>query len=523
MNAGKWWTLTLVSIGTFMLLLDVTVVNVALPDIQRDLDAGFDELAWVVDAYALSLAATILVSGSLADRLGHRRVFVFGLGVFSASSLAAGVATDPTSLNVFRGVQGIGGAAMLATSLALIAAAYSGRDRRIAIGVWGAVTGASVAIGPLVGGALTDGLSWEWVFFVNVPVGIGAAALALTRVPESAGLVREGPTDWGGLVTMAGSMTLLVLALFQGNDEGWGSSTIVSMFVGSALLLAAFVAIERRASRPLLDLELFRKPTTSAASVAVFAVAAAAFAMLLFITLWLQGVLLLDPFEAGLTLLPITIPSFFVAGAAGRALGTVPLRVLLGTGLLLTGAGLLWMRALETGSEWTAILGGGIVVGIGIGLINPTVAGAAIGTVRAAKSGMASGLNSTFRLVGVATGIAALGAVFEARVASRFAELSPASPPEAGEAVAAGGIVPALENAPEPVRQASVAAAERAFVDGFDEILLIAAIVAFAGALVAAALARDGDLLPEEEQLEAGTAPAQAGAGEAGAPAPAAR
>src|SRR4051794_38315799 len=241
----KWWTLGVVSVATFMLLLDITVVNTALPAIQKDLGGSFTDLQWVIDAYALSLAALVLTAGSLADRLGRRRVFAFGLIVFSVASLLCGLAPDPTALNLARALQGIGGAIMFAVSLALIAQEFpAGRERGVAMGIYGGSIGVAVAVGPLVGGAITDGLGWEWIFFLNVPIGVAALAITQLRLRESRDPDADR-IDWGGLVTFSSSLFLLVLALLRGNDEGWGSPLIVGLLAGAAVLMGAFVAVER--------------------------------------------------------------------------------------------------------------------------------------------------------------------------------------------------------------------------------------------------------------------------------------
>src|SRR3954464_8932057 len=222
-DSRKWWPLGAVAIGIFMLLLDITVVNVALPAIRNDLDASFSDLQWVIDAYALTLAALLLVSGSFADLIGRRRVFVLGLILFSAASFACGLAQSPLWLIISRGVQGIGGAMLFATSLALIAQAFQGRDRGTAFGIWGATIGAAVAIGPLVGGALTDGIGLEFIFFVNVPIGIAAVFITLAKVDESSDPHPSG-IDWLGAITFTAGLFMLVLALIRGNDEGWDST-----------------------------------------------------------------------------------------------------------------------------------------------------------------------------------------------------------------------------------------------------------------------------------------------------------
>src|SRR3954468_12871766 len=256
-NPNRWWTLGCVAIGTFMLLLDVTIVNVALPAIQKDLHADFTDLQWVIDAYALTLASLLLVSGSVADIVGRRRIFVLGLSLFSAASLACGLATTPTFLTIARAVQGIGGAMLFATSLALLAHAFQGKERATAFGVWGATIGGAVAIGPLAGGLLTDSLGWEWIFFVNVPIGIVASFVTVAKVDESKD---PSPTkvDWLGAATFSAALFMLVFALIRGNEEGWGSTTIVVLFVETALTLIAFLAIELRAGQRMLDLPLFR-------------------------------------------------------------------------------------------------------------------------------------------------------------------------------------------------------------------------------------------------------------------------
>ena len=279
--ARKWWTLIAVSVATFMLLLDITVVNVALPQIRDDLGGSFSDLQWVVDAYALTLAALVLTAGSLADRLGRRRLFVWGLGIFSAASLLCGLAPDPTFLNIARALQGIGGAVMFAVSLALLAQEFpAGRERANAMGIYGATIGVAVAIGPLVGGALTDGLGWQSIFYLNVPIGLTAIGVTFARLRESRD-PNATRVDWPGVATFSAALFMLVLALVRGNDEGWGSTQIVALLAGSAVLLAAFVAIERRVREPMLPLGLFKRPAFTGVQLGAFAISASAFALFL--------------------------------------------------------------------------------------------------------------------------------------------------------------------------------------------------------------------------------------------------
>src|SRR6476469_625367 len=417
----KWWTLIAVSTATFMLLLDITVVNVALPSIRKDLGASFTDLQWVVDAYALTLAALVLTAGSLADRLGRRRVFIVGLGIFSAASLLCALSPDATFLNLARAVQGVGGAIMFALSLALIAQEFpAGRERGMAMGMYGATIGVAVAIGPLVGGALTDSLGWQSIFYLNVPIGLAAIAITALRVRESRDPNATG-VDWLGVVTFSVALFLLVLALVRGNDEGWGSTTIVASFVGAALLLAAFVGVEARVREPMLPLQLFRRPAFTGVQLAAFAVSSSIFALFLYLSLYLQNYLGFSPFDAGLRYLPTTIVSFIAAPIAGLLLSRVQARMLLSFSLGAVGVGLLLMGGLDVGSDWTALLGGFLVVGAGVGLINPVIADVAVSVVPKEQSGMAAGINDTFRQVGVAVGIAVWGAIFVGEGASKVA------------------------------------------------------------------------------------------------------
>ncbi|MBA3262311.1 MAG: MFS transporter, partial [Thermoleophilaceae bacterium] len=429
--ALKWWTLLAVCLATFMLLVDVTVVNVALPAIRSDLGATFTDMQWVVDAYALGLATLLLASGSLGDLLGRRRIFAVGIAIFVAASLVCGLAGSPTMLNVARAVQGVGGAMMFATALALIAQEFPPNERGTAIGLWGATTGFAVAVGPVVGGVLTEHLGWEWIFFVNVPVGLITIAMTLLRVPEG-----ERDTtariDWAGLVTFSGALLCLVLALIRGNDEGWQSTPILGLLAASALLLAAFVAIELRREGPMLDLHLFRIPAFTGAQITAFVLHASMFSMFLYLVLYIQNILAYSPLEAGLRFLPVSLLSFLVAPVAGKLVERLPVRAFLGAGLVLVGAGLLLMSGIDPDDDWTTLLPGFIVAGIGIGCTNPPLATAAIGVVEPHRSGAASGINSTFRQVGIATGIAGLGALFQARVTDKLTDALVSAPLPSG-------------------------------------------------------------------------------------------
>jgi len=496
----KWWTLVLISIATFMLLLDITVVNVALPDIQRDLNASLSSLQWVVDAYSLTLAAFLLTAGSLGDRLGRRRVFTLGFAVFTGASFLCGIAGDPTLLNLARGLQGVGGAAMFATSLALIGQEFHGKDRATAFGVWGGTIGGAIAIGPLLGGLITEHLGWEWIFFVNVP--IGAVAIALTEMRLS-NVAAQDPEriDLPGLIAFSLGLFLLIFGLIRGNPEGWGSPAIVASLGGAVAMLLAFVAIEARGAHPMLDLALFRKPAFNGVSAVAFGLSAGMFAMYLYLTIYLQGVQGFSPLEAGLHFLPMTLLSFVASPIAGSLSHRIPIRVLLGVGLTLVGIGLLLMHGLTADSPVSDLLLGFLVAGVGIGTANPGIGQAAIGVVPPEKAGMGSGVNTSFRQIGIATGIASLGAVFQGQVSAKLAEQLPNAPHGLAEIVSSGGSV-AAARVVGPGQRAEVAhAAKVAFVSGFNEILLIGSILSFVVAAAGFLLVRSRDFVQSAEAV----------------------
>jgi EmrB/QacA subfamily drug resistance transporter len=513
----RWWTLIAVSVATFMLLLDITVVNVALPAIREDLGASFTDLQWVVDAYALTLASLVLTAGSLADRLGRRRLFAVGLGIFSVASLLCALAPDPTTLNLARALQGVGGAAMFAVSLALIAQEFpAGRERGRAMGLYGATIGVAVAIGPIVGGALTDSLGWESIFYLNVPIGLAALAVTYLKLRESRD-PNATRVDCAGVATFSGALFLLVLALLRANAEGWGSTVIVSRFAGAAALLGAFVAVERRVAEPMLPLGLFKRRTFTGVQLAAFTLSGSMFALFLYLTLYLQNYLGHSPFEAGLRYLPITVISFLVAPIAGALLSRVQARLLLSVGLAGVGAGLLLMGGIHPGSEWTTLLGGFLVGGAAIGLLNPVIADVAVSVVPREQSGMASGINDTFRQVGIAVGIAAWGAIFLSRGADKAGELtagiaaaSGARPRELVEAASSGALDQALVAVPPQARETLSDAARAGFLTGLNDVLTFAALLAFIGAALAIWLVREREIERQPPETDVVSEPAPA-------------
>ena len=505
----KWWTLLAVSVGTFMLLLDITVVNTALPSIEKDLSASFTDVQWVIDAYTLSLAALVLTAGSLADRLGRRAVFAVGLGIFSAASLAAGLAPDATFLNISRAIQGIGGAAMFAVSLALVAQEFAaGRERATAMGIYGATIGVAVAVGPLVGGAITSGLGWRWVFFLNVPIGVVATVVTFAKLRES-----RNPSatriDWLGLVTFSTALVMLVLGLLRGNDDGWGSPVIVGLFAGAAAMLTAFAAIEQRVAEPMLPLGLFRRRAFTGVQLAAAAVSASLFALFLYLTLYLQNYLGYSPLQAGLRYLPITLVPFLVAPLAVALMARVHARVLMAGSLAAIGGGLLLMSGLTPSDGWTALLPGFILAGIGVGLLNPVIADVAVSVVEKERSGMAAGINDTFRQVAIAVGVAAWGAIFLGRGADKIAALTAGTSASSGghpreliEAASGGQLQAALRSVPHGARALVAEATRQGFLSGLNTILVIGAVLAFAGAGLALWLVREHEIEREHARAD---------------------
>jgi EmrB/QacA subfamily drug resistance transporter len=443
-SRGQWLTLAVVSAATAMLLLDVTVVNVALPAIRDDLDASFAELQWVVDAYALTLAATLLTAGAIADRAGRRAVFAAGLVAFTACSALCAAASSGFLLDLARAAQGVGAAAMFAASLALLAQEFQGERRGFALGVWGAITGAALAIGPLVGGLLVDGLGWRWVFLVNLPLGAVLAILTVRSLPESRDPSPRG-LDVPGLASFGAACFLGTFGLIRGNEDGWTSAPVLGSLAAAAILLAAFVVIERRSAAPMLAPALFRIPSFTGTAVVAFAQSVALYPLFLFLAVYLQQGLGYSATGTGLRLLPLTLVLFLVAPVSGRLTGRIPLRIPLVTGLVLIAVGLLLMRGLTELSGWTHLLPGFVVGGLAIGIISPALAAAMVGVLPGEQVGLASGINNTFRQLGIAAGIAVLGAVFTHH--------------------ADGGLA--------------------GLVDGLDAVFLVAAAIAAAGAAIA--------------------------------------
>jgi EmrB/QacA subfamily drug resistance transporter len=414
MTSCQRQTVVVTCLATAMLMLDIAVVNVAIPNIGRDLHSGLTGLQWVVDAYTVILAACVLTAGSLADRLGRRRMLRIGLVVFTVASVVCATATNITTLDVARGVQGLGAAAMFATSLAILGEAFPQRKaRNAAFAAYGATIGAAFAVGPLLGGLLTAWVGWRSIFFVNVPLGL-VCLLGSVRLRESSD-PKPRRIDWLGQALLIGGLFLLVLGLLRGNVIGWSSPAIIVELVAAIVLLVSFVIVEHQHREPMLPLGMFRAPSFAGAQVAAFTMSASFFAMFMYLILYLQEILHLSPIRAGLALMPCTIVVFVVSGVSSQLVDRISHRTMISGGLGLAAIGLAAMTIAGTHSSWTALLIGEIVVGVGTGLFNPALSNVALSVVSDSESGLAAGVNDTFRQMGIAVGIAALGALIPAR------------------------------------------------------------------------------------------------------------
>ena len=499
----KWWTLAAVCLGIFMLLLDITIVNVALPEIQASLQASFSDLQWVIDAYALTLAALLLTAGSLADLYGRRRLYLIGLVVFTAASALCGTAGSPLMLELSRALQGVGGAVMFSVSLALLANAFRGKDRGVAFGIWGALAGIAVAIGPLIGGALVSSASWRWIFFVNLPVGIIALAITWWKVAESRD-ERAAPPDWLGFVVFSGALACLVYALIESGRVGFGATSVIVNFIAAGVLFVAFLIIEARSTHPMFDLGLFRLPTFVGGDVAAFGLSAGIFSVMLYLVLYLQDILGYSALETGLRMLLVSGGILAASGIAGRLSAKAPIRALIGPGLVLVGVGLLLMRGLTTTSTWTHLIPGLIAAGLGVGMVNPPLASTAVGVVQPRRAGTASGINSTFRQVGIATGIALLGTLFTNRLSSAVQALTAGTPfaahsADISTALRNGAPGPLFAAIPAQQRGLLVDVVRGSFTTALNEILLVAAIISFIAGILSFALIRSKDFVSPTE------------------------
>jgi EmrB/QacA subfamily drug resistance transporter len=407
----KWWTLAAVAFGLFMIMLDNTVVNVALPSIRADLGMSVSQLEWVVNGYFLTFAVLMLTGGKLADLLGRRLIFIVGLAIFTASSLACGLADSSTTLITARVVQGAGAALMNPATLSIITATFPPRQRGMAIGIWAGVSAMALAIGPLVGGLLTEKISWGWIFFINVPIGVLAIVVARLVIKESKDTSLDQRLDLPGLLTSGVGLFALTYALIESNNYGWTSTRILSLFAVAAGAVVVFVALELRQRAPMLDLSLFRNSTFAGANGVMLLVALAMFGIFFFVSLYMQNVLGYSPIKAGATFLPMTILVVLVSPAAGKFADRIGSRWLMGAGMVLVGASLLVYSRLDVDSGFWDILPGLILGGFGMSMAMTPTTAAAMGSVAIDKAGVGSAVLNSMRQIGGSLGIAVMGAI----------------------------------------------------------------------------------------------------------------
>ena len=418
----KWWTLAAVALGLFMIMLDNTVVNVALPSMQESLDLEISQLEWIVTGYALTFGALMLTGGKIADLFGRRRTFVAGLGIFTLSSLACGLADGAAMLIWARVVQGVGSALMNPATLSIIAVTFPPQERGRAIGVWVGVSALALAIGPLVGGVLSEHASWQWIFFINLPIGAIAIAAAFAFIDESRDTSREQRADVPGLVTSGLGLFALTYGLIEANHFGWGSTRIVGAFAVAFVALTAFLALERHQRLPMLDLALFHDRMFAGANTVMLLSALAMFGVFFYVSLYMQQVLGYSPVKAGAMFLPMTVLIIVVAPRAGQLADRTGARLLVGVGQLLVAGALLLFARLTAQSSALALVPPMMISGAGMAMTMTPATAAAMGSVRPDKMGVGSAVLNSARQVGGSIGIALMGAVVVARSSASLAQ-----------------------------------------------------------------------------------------------------
>jgi len=415
----KWWTLAAVAVGLFMIMLDNTVVNVALPSIQNSLHITTSELEWVVNAYALTFGVLLLTGGKLADLFGRRTIFIVGLLIFTGASLWCGLAGGASSLIAARTVQGVGAALMNPATLSIITATFPPRQRGTAIGIWAGVSALALAFGPLVGGVLTEKINWSWIFFINIPVGVLGVLAARLFIDETKDTSREQRLDLPGLLSSGIGLLALTYGLIETNTHAWGSSRVLALFAIAVVSLAVFAVLELRQRIPMLDLSLFRNTTFAGANTVMFLVGLAMFGIFFYNSLFLQRVLHYGAIKTGATFLPMTLLIMFVAPAAGKISDRVGPRWLMGTGMTLLTGSLLLFATLDASSSWWNILPGLLVGGVGMAITMAPTTSAAMASVPVDKAGVGSAVINSMRQVGGSLGIAIMGTLVATEVSVR--------------------------------------------------------------------------------------------------------
>jgi EmrB/QacA subfamily drug resistance transporter len=497
----RWWTLGAMCFALFMVMLDNTVTNVALPSIQRDFDASLSALEWTINAYTLTFAVLLVTGGRLGDIFGRRRVFLIGVVTFALASATIGFAPTDGWLVASRAVQGVGAALMMPGTLSIISHAFPPHERGKAIGIWAGVSAIALAIGPLVGGWLTEDVSWRAIFFLNLPVAAGAIAITLFAAEESRDETVDRRLDWPGIATLTAGLTALVLALVEGNSQGWGSFEILGLFGISVAALAAFAVIELRSPAPVVDFAFFRSRQFLAANGVAFMVTFAMFAMFFFLALYMQNILRYSPLETGVRFLPSTLMVMVAGPVAGRLTDRIGPRWPMTGGLVLVAAALAWQSRIDVNTSFGYLLPAFIVMGLGIGFVMSPMSTAVMNAVDRSKAGVASGTLSMSRMVGGTFGVAALGALVAAIGRSDLEQSLPKLASPVRERLVDGlGSGAGLQQASAHVQTA----ANQAFVDALSTGLLVSAAAALAGALLSWLLIRDQRPgVPAEQEAEA--------------------
>ena len=488
---AKWWTLAAMCFALFMIMLDNTVMNVALPSIQKDLGASISSLEWVVNGYSLSFAVLLATGGRLGDILGRRRMFMTGVVLFALSSATAGLAPSTGALVASRVTQGVGAALMMPATLSIITNAFAPAERGRAIGTWAGVSALALALGPLLGGFLTEHVSWRAIFYLNIPVAAGAVVTALFAVRESRDETVGREIDWAGTAVLTAGLTAGVLALIEGNSWGWGSERVIALIAGSIALLATFAWLEGKVRAPIVQFEFLRNRNFFGALTVAFVISFAMLGMFFFMALYIQNILGYSPLEAGVRFLPTTLVIMVVAPVAGRMTDRIGARVPIVAGLAIVAVSLFMQAQISETSGFGPLLVPFILMGLGIGLTMSPMSTAAMNAVHVTKSGLASGLLSMSRMVGGTFGVAVLGAIFQG---SSRAELEsalsgsgvPASQVDSiSQQLGSGGLDQALAGLPPDVARQAAGAAHDAFISGLTTSIGISAAVAAGGAILA--------------------------------------
>jgi EmrB/QacA subfamily drug resistance transporter len=487
----KWWTLGAMCFALFMIMLDNTVVNVALPSIQRDLGASISGLEWTINGYTLSFAVLLATGGRLGDIFGRRRMFLFGVVIFALSSATAGLAASSTDLVLSRVVQGVGAALMMPATLSIITDAFPAHERGKAMGMWAGVSALALAVGPVLGGFLTEHVSWRAIFYLNIPVAAGAIAASLFAVRESRDTTVGREVDYPGVAILTAALTALILALVEGNSWGWGSVEIVALLVGAVVGLALFVAVELRVRTPMIEFHFFADRNFLGAVVVALIVSFAMLGVFFFLALYMQDILGYSPLEAGVRFLPSTLMIVTVAPIAGRLSDRFGPRWLIAAGLAIVAGSLYTFSGIAVDSSYMDLLPGFMMLGIGIALTMSPMTSAAMNAVAVEKAGIASGVLSMFRMVGGSLGVAVTGAIFQGLIRSELDSqlagtgVSAAQRSELAHQFGAASSDALHGMAPAQAKQV-VAAGQEAFVYALGHAMAVSAGVALAGALIAA-------------------------------------